>query len=154
VARFDGAVYKGLSPARLAGRTVELRVFDRPRITAPPIVFGIADDSSLIAAVPAFRLIARPGTVTVLTAAATGAPTGGHAGLGVLLLGDWMRMAAAVIGVAARLTVQLSFVSMMQYLGAACLLWAGRQLFRARSDPPSSLALRSGRHVRHAFLIT
>lgn len=116
---------------------------------------AIADYPAFVVAVLIFQMVPGPGTFSVLAATAKGGPRGGYAALAGLMLGDWLLMAAAMVGVAAMMTAHPLLFRAMQFLGVAYLVWAGLQLLRAQRDqtgapPPAATA----RHFRHGLLIT
>jgi len=116
---------------------------------------GVTDIVAFMAAVLVFLMIPGPGTFAVITASAKGRLRGGYACLAGLMLGDWLLMIAAMIGVAALLMAHPLVFRAVQYLGVAYLLWVGLQLLRAKEGGPSTLLpIRPGTYFRQGFLIT
>jgi threonine/homoserine/homoserine lactone efflux protein len=116
---------------------------------------GIVDYPAFIAAVLVFLMIPGPGTFAVVTSSAKGGPRGGYAALAGLMLGDWVLMAAAMVGVAALLAAHPLLFRGLQYAGAAYLVWVGLQLLRARrGDGAARRPDIAGAHFRQGFLIT
>lgn len=115
---------------------------------------GISDFGAFAIAVLLFLMLPGPGTFTVLTASARGGMRGGYASLAGLMVGDWLLMSAAMLGVAALLMAHPLLFKAVQYLGVAYLLWVGVQLLRARAQPAALLASGPGTYFRHGFLIT
>lgn len=116
---------------------------------------GIADFPAFVAAALVFLMIPGPGTLAVLAAAARGGMRGGYAALAGLMLGDWLLMAAAMIGVAALLATHPLLFKALQYLGVAYLFWIGlRLLLGGGSCGPVAPQGDVGRHFRLGLLIT
>ncbi|MFO1460228.1 MAG: LysE family translocator [Verrucomicrobiota bacterium] len=93
-------------------------------------MFGIQRYPSFIAAVLIFQLIPGPGTLAILHATAR---RGIRAGLGTVLgtlIGDFVYMLAALLGLAAVLQRNPLVFAALQWFGAAYLVWMGIQLCR------------------------
>jgi threonine/homoserine/homoserine lactone efflux protein len=118
-------------------------------------MFGIHDLPSFALAVLVFLMIPGPGTFAVLTSTAKGRVPGGYAAVFGIILGDWLLMSAAMLGVAALLLTHPALFRTVQYLGVAYLVWVGIQLLRATGKAPSTiLPVTPGRYFRMSFLIT
>jgi len=118
-------------------------------------VAGVTDIAAFAVAVLVFLMIPGPGTFAILASSARGRAGGGYACLAGLMLGDWLLMVAAMIGVAALLAAHPLLFRMVQYLGAAYLAWVGVQLLRARDGAPATLLpITPGAYFRQGFLIT
>ncbi|HYD79536.1 MAG TPA: LysE family transporter [Paucimonas sp.] len=94
-------------------------------------MFDIQNYASFIAAVLIFQLVPGPGTLAILNATAR---NGIAAGLGAVLgtlVGDFVYMVAAVIGLAAVMKANPLLFQGLQWFGAAYLCWMGWQLLRA-----------------------
>ncbi len=116
---------------------------------------GVTDIAAFAGTVLVFLMIPGPGTFAVLTASAKGGVRGGYACLAGLMLGDWLLMVAAMLGIAALLLAHPLLFRAVQYLGVAYLVWVGVQLLRARGDGPSTLLpIGPGTYFRQGFLIT
>jgi threonine/homoserine/homoserine lactone efflux protein len=116
---------------------------------------GIADIAAFALAVLVFLMLPGPGTFAVLASSAKGRLRGGYACLAGLMLGDWLLMIAAMLGVAALLMAHPMVFRGVQYLGVAYLVWIGLQLLRARDRGPSTLLpITAGTYFRQGFLIT
>jgi leucine efflux protein len=119
------------------------------------VVAGVSDVAAFMAAVLVFLMIPGPGTFAVITSSARGRLRGGYACLAGLMLGDWLLMVAAMIGVAALLAAHPLLFRALQYLGVAYLVWVGIQLLRAHEEGPGTLLpIAPGTYFRQGFLIT
>jgi threonine/homoserine/homoserine lactone efflux protein len=140
---------------------VESRAFpavDRPRERGSSQgrarVFGVSDYPAFAVAVLVFLAIPGPGTFALLTATARGGLRAGYAALAGIMLGDWLLMLAAMVGVAALLVANPLLFKAVQYLGVAYLVYVGVQLLRANGRAATLLPMRAGTWLRQAFLIT
>src|SRR5262249_49433973 len=80
---------------------------------------------------------------------------GGYAALAGLMIGDWLLMLAAFVGIAALLAAHPILFRTVQWLGVAYLIWVGIQLMRAGGKlNADTLPLGPGKYFRQAFLIT
>ena len=114
----------------------------------------MTDTVAFVAAVMVFLMLPGPGTFAVLAASAKGRLPGGYACLAGLMLGDWLLMIAAMVGVAAVLAAHPLVFRAVQYLGVAYLVWVGLQLLRARGRDAGLLPITPGKYFRQGFLIT
>jgi leucine efflux protein len=116
---------------------------------------GVTDIAAFALAVLVFLMLPGPGTFAVLTSSAKGRLRGGYACLAGLMLGDWLLMIAAMVGVAALLMAHPLVFRGVQYLGVAYLMWVGVQLLRARDAGAATLLpITPGTYFRQGFLIT
>src|SRR2546427_9793136 len=93
-------------------------------------MFDIQNYASFVAAILVFQLIPGPGTLAILNATAR---NGISAGLGTVagtLLGDFIYMVAAIVGLAAVMKANPVLFLGLQWFGAAYLCWMGLQLLR------------------------
>lgn len=98
-------------------------------------MFDIQNYYSFIAAIVVFQLIPGAGTIAILNATAR---NGIRAGLGAVfgtLLGDFAFMIAALAGLAALMQQNPFLFELLQYFGAAYLVWLGVGLLRANITP-------------------
>lgn len=118
-------------------------------------MLGISDYWAFVAAVLVFLMLPGPGTFAILTSTAKGGVRGGFAALAGLMIGDWLLMLAALVGVAALLAAHPLLFASVRWLGVAYLIWVGSQLLRAKSNASTTpLAIARGRYFRQGFLIT
>lgn len=93
-------------------------------------MFGIQSYTSFVAAILMFQLIPGPGTIAILNAVAR---NGIGAGLGAVagtLMGDFIYIVAAIVGLAAAIHTRPFLFQGFQWLGAAYLCWIGFRLLR------------------------
>jgi leucine efflux protein len=118
-------------------------------------MLGISDYWAFIAAVIVFLMLPGPGTFAVLTSTAKGGLRGGYAALAGLMIGDWLLMLAALVGVAALLAAHPMLFRSVQWLGVVYLVWVGLQLLRANGKAKTTpLPIAPGTYFRQGFLIT
>jgi len=97
-------------------------------------MFDIQNYYSFIGAILLFQLIPGAGTIAILNATAR---NGIKAGLGAVfgtLLGDFVFMIAAILGLAAIMQQNPVLFELLQYFGAAYLCWLGVGLLRAKIE--------------------
>ena len=100
-------------------------------------MFGIQHYASFVTAILIFQLVPGPGTLAILSATAR---DGVRAGLGAVLgtlLGDFLYMLAAVMGLAALVAAYPIAFSALRWFGIAYLVWVGITLLRAGGGKPS-----------------
>jgi threonine/homoserine/homoserine lactone efflux protein len=118
-------------------------------------VAGVTDIAAFVLAVLVFLMIPGPGTFAILASSAKGQLRGGYACLAGLMLGDWLLMIAAMVGVAALLMAHPLVFRAVQHVGVAYLVWVGLQLLRARGGAPATLLpITPGTHFRQGLLVT
>lgn len=119
-------------------------------------MFGIINYASFVVAVLVFLAIPGPGLLGVLAATGKGGLRAGFASTLGVVVGDWVHMLLAGIGVAALLQANPSVFKAIQYAGAAYLIYIGISLVRVKvgaADAAAPVAAGS-RHFRRGFLIT
>ncbi|MDK2123908.1 LysE family translocator [Parachitinimonas caeni] len=100
-------------------------------------MFDIQNYASFVAAIVIFQLIPGPGTLAILNATAR---NGVGAGMGAVigtLIGDFVYMIAAILGLAAVMKMYPILFQGLQWFGAAYLCWMGIQLLRTPIDASS-----------------
>jgi threonine/homoserine/homoserine lactone efflux protein len=102
---------------------------------------GIQNYSSFIIAIIAFQIFPGAGTVAILNATArNGIGTGMKAVFGTLV-GDFIYMLAAVLGLAAVLRVYPIIFESTKWIGVAYLCWTGWKFFRVSlMDQPANMS--------------
>lgn len=98
-------------------------------------MFGIQNYYSFIVAILIFQLIPGAGTIAILNATAR---NGIKAGLGSVmgtLLGDFVFMVAALIGLATVMRENPFLFEVLQWFGAGYLCWLGIGLIRKKFNP-------------------
>lgn len=120
-------------------------------------MFDIQNYASFIAAILVFQLIPGPGTLAILNATAR---DGIEAGLGAvmgILLGDFLYMTGAILGLAAVMRTHPLAFEALQWFGSAYLCWLGVQLLRppVSTDASAPEQKKSGRlYFRQAFMVS
>ena len=94
-------------------------------------MFGIQNYTSFILAIILFQLIPGAGTVTILNATARKGIDTGMGAVAGTLLGDFIYMLAAVLGLAAVLTAYPGVLQSAQWIGVVFLCWMGLKLLWA-----------------------
>jgi len=119
-------------------------------------VFGIQHYASFVTAILIFQLVPGPGTLAILSATAL---DGVRAGLGAVLgtlLGDFLYMLAAVLGLAALVAAYPIAFSAMRWFGIAYLVWIGITFLRAGGgrEQAASAPMGGRAHFRRAFAVS
>jgi threonine/homoserine/homoserine lactone efflux protein len=94
-------------------------------------MFDIQNYSSFVMAIVVFQLIPGAGTITILNATARKGIGGGMKAVFGTLLGDFLYMLSAVLGLAAILSAYPGILASAQWIGVAYLCWIGLKLLRA-----------------------
>ncbi|WP_020157055.1 LysE family translocator [Methylobacter marinus] len=120
-------------------------------------MFDIQNYASFIAAILIFQLIPGPGTLAILTATARHGIGAGFGAVMGTLLGDFIYMSGAVLGLAAVMHAYPLVFEALQGVGAVYLGWLGIQLLRSpaanvASTPPQKKS--SWRYFQQAFLVS
>ena len=95
-------------------------------------MFEIQNYASFVGAILLFQLIPGPGTLAILTATARSGLGAGCGAVMGTLVGDFVYMVAAVVGLAAVMNANPVLFRALQWFGVAYLCWIGVQLLRAR----------------------
>lgn len=117
-------------------------------------MLGIADYGAFVAAVLVFLMLPGPGTFALLTSTGQGGFHAGAAATFGLIAGDQVLMWLAALGVAAVLQANPTLFKLLQYAGAAYLVWIGIRLAFARPGGTQPIAIRAERYFKQAFFIT
>ena len=115
---------------------------------------GIADYGSFCASVLLFLALPGPGTFGLLTSTGKGGFRAGAACTLGLIAGDQVLLWLAVAGVAALLAAHPVAFKLVQYGGAAYLMWIGLQLLRAKDGAKSPIHIEPRQYARQGFFIT
>lgn len=102
-------------------------------------MFDIQNYYSFLLAILVFQLIPGAGTIAILNATAR---NGVRAGLGAVLgtlLGDFVFMVAAAVGLAAVMRENPLLFEILQWFGALYLCWLGVGLFRTKFDTQTNI---------------
>lgn len=95
-------------------------------------MFDIQNYASFLIAILIFQLVPGPGTIAILNATARNGIGAGFGAVLGTLLGDFIYMVAAVLGLAAVMQANPILFEALQWFGAAYLVWMGIQLLRTR----------------------
>lgn len=128
-------------------------------------MFGIINYISFILTVLLFLAIPGPGLLGIVAAAGKHGRRAGFASTLGVVVGDWVHMVLAGIGVAALLQANPVVFKAIQYFGAAYLVYLGIGLLRTKLHVPVSGSLdpepiqgelrgNKPAHFRRLFLIT
>ncbi len=120
-------------------------------------MFDIQNYGSFIMAVIIFQLIPGAGTITILNATARNGFGGGLKAVTGTLLGDFIYMLSAVLGLAALLSAYPGVLDSAQWFGAAYLCWLGMKLLRNKEskDPKKTAIDRQGwAYFRQALAVS
>lgn len=117
-------------------------------------VLGISDYGSFCAAVLLFLALPGPGTFALLTSTGKGGFRAGASCTFGLICGDQTLLWLAVAGVAALLAAHPFAFKIVQYAGAAYLVWIGLKLVVARDGLSSPVHIEPRHYARQGFLIT
>jgi leucine efflux protein len=117
-------------------------------------MLGIADYGAFCAAILVFLALPGPGTFALLTSTAKGGLRAGAAATLGVIVGDQVLMWLAVAGVAALLAAHPLLFKVVQFGGAAYLVWIGLRLVFAKPGSASPVAIQPRQYARQAFLIT
>jgi leucine efflux protein len=111
-------------------------------------MFDIQNYASFVGAILVFQLIPGPGTLAILNATARGGVAGGTGAVLGTLVGDFVYMLAAVLGLAAVLAAYPQVLAAAQWAGIAYLCWLGVRLLRTPvGGEPANPARNAGRRM-------
>lgn len=117
-------------------------------------VLGISDFPAFCAAILVFLALPGPGTFALLTSTGKGGLRAGAAATFGLIVGDQVLLWLAVAGVAALLATHPLAFKLVQYGGAAYLVWMGVRLLIPRQGSRSPVHIEPQQYARQAFFIT
>lgn len=120
-------------------------------------MFGITNYPGFILAVLIFLAIPGPGLLAILAATGKRGVRAGFASTLGTMMGDWVHMLLAGIGVAAFLQANPVIFKAVQYFGAAYLIFMGVGLLRTRqavASPANALISHGEHYFRRSLLIT
>ncbi|TFZ06745.1 LysE family translocator [Ramlibacter henchirensis] len=117
-------------------------------------MFGVADYGAFVAAIIIFLAIPGPGNLALITSTGKGGIPGGLGATLGIIAGDQVLMWAAVAGVAALLLAYPAAFQVVQWLGAAYLVWLGARMLLARPGAAPVLNIQPRHYFRQAAVIT
>jgi leucine efflux protein len=117
-------------------------------------MFGIADYGAFVAAFIILLCIPGPGNLAIITSTTKGGLRGGLAATLGLIAGDQVLMWMAVAGVAAVLTAYPAAFRVVQWLGAAYLVWLGWRMLMVKPGATSVIHIKPYHYFQQALTIT
>ena len=117
-------------------------------------MLGISDFPAFCAAILVFLALPGPGTFALLTSTGKGGLRAGAAATFGLIVGDQVLLWLAVAGVAALLATHPLAFKLVQYGGAAYLVWMGLKLLIPRQGSRSPVHIEPRQYARQTFVIT
>lgn len=119
-------------------------------------MFGIINYLSFVLTVLLFLAIPGPGLLGIVAAAGKDGRRAGFASTMGVVVGDWVHMLLAGLGVAALLQANPVVFKAIQYVGAAYLIYLGVGLLRVKPAlvAPTAEPTQRGEHFRRLFFIT
>jgi leucine efflux protein len=118
-------------------------------------MYGVINYTSFVVTALVFLAIPGPGLLGILAATGKEGIRAGFAATIGIIIGDWVHMLLAGIGVAALLQANPLVFKSIQYLGAAYLIYIGIRLIIDKPDEDSEyVPPASDRYFRRVFLIT
>ena len=116
--------------------------------------FGVRDYQAFVIAVIVFLLVPGPGNLALITSTSLAGLRGGLAATLGVIVGDQCLIALAMAGMAAVLLAYPAAFHLLQWLGAAYLMWLGGTMLFAKSGAKPIIEIRPGTYFRQAWLIT
>lgn len=117
-------------------------------------MFGVTDYGAFVAAFIILLAIPGPGNLALILATGKGGIRGGLASSLGIILGDQVLMWLALAGVAALLRTYPAAFHLVQWPGAAYLVWLGARMLLARPGAAPTLNIRPRHYLAQALLIT
>jgi leucine efflux protein len=116
--------------------------------------FGISEYGAFVTAFILLLIIPGPGNLAIMTSTAKGGVLGGiMATLGVIA-GDQVLLWITVAGVASILKAYAGALVLIQWVGAAYLVWLGSKMILAKPGDKPILNIKPGQYFRQALVIT
>ena len=117
-------------------------------------MFGVTDYSAFVVAFIVLLAIPGPGNLALILSTGKGGIRGGLASTLGIILGDQVLMWLAVAGVAALLKAYPAAFHLVQWLGAAYLIWLGARMLLAKPGAAPTLDIKPRQYLRQTLLIT
>ena len=115
---------------------------------------GLADFNSFVVAIIVFLLIPGPGNLALITSTSKGGIAGGLGATFGVIAGDQVLLWAAVAGVSAVMAAYPTAFHLVQWLGAAYLVWLGIKMLMAKPGDVPILQIKASHYFRQALFIT
>lgn len=117
-------------------------------------MFGVTDYGAFVVAFIILLAIPGPGNLALILSTGKGGIRGGLASTLGIIVGDQVLMWLAVAGVAAVLKAYPTAFHLVQWLGAAYLIWLGLRMLLAKPGAAPTLEIRPRQYLRQTCLIT
>lgn len=115
---------------------------------------GVADYASFVVAIIVFLLIPGPGNLALITSTSKGGIAGGLGATFGVIAGDQVLLWAAVAGVSAIMAAYPTAFYLVQWVGAAYLVWLGIKMLLAKPGDAPILQIKPRDYFRQALFIT
>ena len=116
--------------------------------------FGVADYASFAVAIIVFLLIPGPGNLALITSTSKGGIKGGLGAAMGVIAGDQVLLWAAVAGVSAVMAAYPTAFYLVQWVGAAYLVWLGAKMLMVKPGDAPVLKIKPRDYFRQALIIT
>lgn len=117
-------------------------------------MYGVTDYGAFVVAFIVLLAIPGPGNLALLLSTGKGGIRGGLASTCGVILGDQVLMWLAVAGVAAMLRAYPTTFHLIQWAGAAYLVWLGLRMLRTRPGAAPALEIQPRQYLKQTMLIT
>jgi threonine/homoserine/homoserine lactone efflux protein len=117
-------------------------------------MLGVTDYPAFVVAFIIFLLIPGPGNLVLITSTTKGGIRGGFAAALGVILGDQVLSWMALAGLAAVLATSPVAFEVVQWLGAAYLVWLGAKMLLAKPGAAPVLNIKPYHYLRQALVIT
>jgi leucine efflux protein len=115
---------------------------------------GVADYDAFIIAIIVFLAIPGPGNLALITSTSKAGLSGGVGAIFGVIAGDQVLLWAAVAGVSALLEASPAAFHLVQWVGAAYLVWLGFKMLLAKPGDAPVFKMKAGHYLRQSMLIT
>lgn len=117
-------------------------------------MFGVTDYSAFVVAFVILLAIPGPGNLALILSTGKGGIRAGLASTLGIIAGDQVLMWLAVAGVAALLKAYPAAFHLVQWLGAAYLIWLGLRMLMAKPGAAPTLEIKPRQYLRQTCIIT
>ncbi|MGE8498511.1 MAG: LysE family transporter [Pseudomonas sp.] len=117
-------------------------------------MFGVTDYGAFVVAFILLLAIPGPGNLALILSTGKGGIRGGIASTLGIIFGDQVLMWMAVAGVAALLKAYPTAFHLVQWVGAAYLIWLGLRMLLAKPGAAPTLNIEARQYLRQTLVIT
>lgn len=117
-------------------------------------MFGVTDYGAFVIAFIILLALPGPGNLALILSTGKGGIRGGLASTLGIIFGDQVLMWLAVAGVAALLKAYPAAFYLVQWLGAAYLVWLGLRMLLAKPGANATLEIKPRQFLRQTLVIT